>query len=324
MTETSAAKPASALLAPPLEEFATGFLRTAIHPNGDGCLWVRRAGADRPRPLAAPGPAVRAAIGALRLEELRLVLPEAVGDSLRYPVPGPLAVARLCVGSDPRATPGLVSSALSGTGRALRRLHAGVPVSLAASGPPGPARLAAWMDLGSGPRAATPFHTVVRRQFGAARWDRVRGWCEELAAGGPDDVFLHGAPSLGSVIVGREPGGGCLLTGEDVARGPADFDFGWLLGEFAEWKMTLRRGTPGQVMEPRDYHDALSGLARAYGAPADPAWTGRAAALRVLTHAHDFAAYMGWHPELLEYAVKTAELIDDEGAQALPGPLSVV
>ncbi|MFD3719348.1 hypothetical protein [Streptomyces sp. NPDC058674] len=310
--------------APAVEEFATGFLRTAIHPHGPEYVWIRRPGADRPTPLGPPSAPVRAALTALRPERLRLALPDAVGDALHYRVPGPVSAAKLCVGRDPRLTPDLVAGALSGTGAALRRLHTAVPASLAAAGPPGPARLAAWMNDGHGPRAATTFHSVVRRQLGTARWNRAQDWCQSLATDLTGGVFLHGAPSLGSVIVGREADGGCLLAGEDVARGPADFDFGWLLGEFVEWRMALLRRTPGLDLDPGDFHAALAALARAYGAPADPVAAGRAAVLRVFTHAHDFSAYMGWHPELLEYAVKIAELVDDEGAQALPEVLAQV
>ncbi|MET9424347.1 hypothetical protein ABZY06_27060 [Streptomyces sp. NPDC006540] len=312
------------ITAPPVEEFATGFLRTAVHEGDHGYVWIRRPGADRPSPLTPPGQPVRDAIRALRLPDLRLALPEVVADALHYRVPGPVAVAKLCVGSDPRLTPQLVTSALSGTGAALRLLHSAVPGSRATSGPAGPARLAAWMLRGRGPRAATAFHTVVRRQLGSGRWSQVQDWCASLATDLTDGVFLHGAPSLGSVIAGSRPGEGCLLIGEDVARGPADFDLGWLLGEFAEWRMTLLRRTPGLVMDPRDYHAALTGLCRAYGAPDEPATVGRAAVLRIFTHAHDFAAYMGWHPELTEYASTIAELIDEDGAQTLPGPLSIL
>jgi len=308
---------------PPEEEFATGFLRTAVHADDPGYAWVRRPGADRPAPLTPPSAPVRSAIRSLEPTNPFLALPEVVGDALLYRVPGPVAVAKLCVGSDPRLTPGGVASAMARTGHGLRLLHT-VDPSLATSGPPGPARLAAWMRHGRGPRAATAFHTVVRRRLGTARWSHLAGWCESLATDLADGVFLHGAPSLGSVIAGSRPGSGCLLTGEDVARGPADFDFGWLLGEFAEWRMTLLRGTPGLVMDPRDYHAALGGLCQAYGVPADRVAAGRAAALRIFTHAHDFAAYMGWHSELLEYASSIAELIDEDGAQALPGSLSVL
>ncbi|MFJ8072855.1 hypothetical protein ACIQ7Q_02630 [Streptomyces sp. NPDC096176] len=307
----------------PVEEFATGFLRTAVHADDHGYVWVRRPGADRPAPLTPPSPPVRDAIRSLEPERPFLALPEAVGDALYYRVRGAVAVAKLCVGSDPRLTPDRVTPAMVGTGHALRRLHTADP-SLVTSGPPGPARLAAWMRGGRGPRAATAFHTVARRRLGTARWSRVEGWCASLATDLADGVPLHGAPSLGSVIAGDVQGSGCLLTGEDVARGPADFDFGWLLGEFAEWRMTILRRSPGLIMDPRDYHAALGGLCQAYGAPADPVAAGRAAVLRVFTHAHDFAAYMGWHAELLEYASSVAELIDEDGAQALSGPLSVL
>ncbi|CCK28874.1 hypothetical protein BN159_4495 [Streptomyces davaonensis JCM 4913] len=308
----------------PVEEFETGFQRTAVYRVGGGCVIVRRAGVDRPTPLAASQEAV-AALGALRTRDVRLVLPVAVGDALYYRVPGTGVAAKLSVPGDHATSPVHAAAALRGTGAVLRQLHAEVPVTLARTGPPGPARLAAWLRSApesAGPRAAGALHSVALRLLGSGRWSRVLGWCEELADRRAGDVFLHGAASLGSVVVGPEAPHGWLMIGEESARGPADHDLGWLLGEFVEWRMTLGRPVPpGAVpMDPEVYGTTRAGLLRGYGPPTDPVAAGRSAVLRVLTHAHDFAAYMGWHPELLEYLAVIAELIDDEGARALSAP----
>ncbi|MFJ5557828.1 hypothetical protein ACIQCD_10470 [Streptomyces sp. NPDC093250] len=309
---------------PPLEQFATGFQRTSVHRADNGYLLVRRAGAQRPTPLAPPAPEASTALRALRATEARLVLPVAVGDALHYRVPGTGLAAKLSVPGDCAISSAHAAAAVHGTGAVLRRLHDTIPVSVASAGPPGPARLAAWMrsDRPLGPRAAGVLHTTALRRLGSERWNRVLGWCEELAADDARDVFLHGAPSLGAIVVGPRPPHGWLMTGEDLARGPADHDLGWLLGEFVEWQMTLRRPLPAWIppMNPEVYEAVRAALLRGYGPPDDPVAAGRAAVLRVFTHAHDFAAYMGWHDELLEYTTKIAELIDDEGCCALPPP----
>ncbi|MDX3668222.1 aminoglycoside phosphotransferase family protein [Streptomyces europaeiscabiei] len=310
---------------PPVEQFATGFQRTSVHRVDNGYVLVRRPGSHRPTPLKLPPSEALAALRALRTAEVRLVLPEAVDDSLHYLVPGTGVAAKLSVPGACNIPNAHVASALHGTGVALRRLHAEIPVSAGRAGPPGPARLAAWLRSDrppAGPGAAGALHSVTLRQLGSERWSRVLAWCEELAVGHARDVFLHGAPSLGSIVVGPQFPHGWLMIGEDLARGPADHDLGWLLGEFVEWRMTLRRPLPAQVppMDPEAYEAARAALLQGYGTLSDPVAAGRAAVLRVFTHAHDFAAYMGWHDELFEYTAKIAELIDDEGACAISAP----
>jgi hypothetical protein len=83
--------------------------------------------------------------------------------------------------------------------------------------------------------------------------------------------------------------------------------------------MTLARPLPAPLppMDPEMYEAARTALSEGYGPPDDPVAVGRSAVLRVFTHAHDFAAYMGWHPELLEYLARIAEMVDDDGACAL-------
>ncbi|MFC4465300.1 hypothetical protein ACFPH6_12245 [Streptomyces xiangluensis] len=309
----------------PVEQFATGFQRTSVHRVDHGYVLVRRPGSHRPTPLEPPHPEALAALRALRTAEMRLVLPVAVDDALHYRVPGTGVAAKLSVPGDCGIPNAHVASALHGTGAALRQLHAEVPVSVARAGPPGPARLAAWLQSErppAGPGAAGALHSVALRRLGSERWRRVLDWCEELAAGHARDVFLHGAPSLGSIVVSPQFPHGWLMIGEDLARGPADHDLGWLLGEFVEWRMTLHRPVPAQVppMDPEAYEAAHAALLKGYGPLSDPVAAGRAAVLRVFTHAHDFAAYMGWHEELFEYTAKIAELIDDEGTRAITVP----
>ncbi|MBA0053571.1 hypothetical protein E0L36_22635 [Streptomyces sp. AJS327] len=356
---------------PPVVEFATGFQTTAVYRTDLGYTHVRGPGEDRPTPLSVPDAPVRSALAALAGDGLRLALPEARDGVLHYRATGRYNAARLSVEVDSGLDPAHGVGAVRGLGRTLRRLHTHVPVSLVASGPPGPARLAAWMRSGTGPRGAARLHTIASRYLGSDRWDRVLHWCARLESGAqrPDgDVFLHGGPGLGAVVVGTGPEDGTLFVGEEVSRGPAGFDLGWTLGEFVEWRATIDRpGGPG--LDPEIHASALTALLDGYTAHPDgerssqptvaggqfansatqqgaltdsPSAPGefeagavgaaafgraglpeqtevtRGAALRIFTHAHDFAAYMGWHTELLDFVAQVIELVDAEAAGAPP------
>ncbi|MFR0358363.1 hypothetical protein [Streptomyces sediminimaris] len=306
--------------------FATGYQRTAVHRLPDGTFrWVRGAGADRPVPLAGPGPRARRLLAAPRSAGIRLALPEEIPGALRYTVHGAESAARLLWSELPPARRDRLTGALHGTGRLLRALHdtpgrGERPAEVAGrTGPPGPARLAAWMDTGAGPRAAARLHGLLRARFGPRRWAVLRSWCAGLAEPAPGDVLLHGAAGTGSVIVAEERSGpaadSALLTGEDLAPGPPAFDVGWLLGEFLELRMTAAR--KGATPRP-PLTELPAALLDGYGG-ADPVTAGRAAVLRIATHAHDFAAYMGWHPELGLYADALPAYVDGEGTAALNG-----
>jgi hypothetical protein len=126
--------------------------------------------------------------------------------------------------------------------------------------------------------------------------------------------LLHGAPSLGLIVPSVSPGNCALLSGEDLARGPAAFDLGWLLGELAEMRATNVRGIGGL---PDDRSGPLArALLDGYGPPGDSVTTGRAATVRVFTHAHDYAAFVGWHDHVTDYLDIIADLIDEDGSSA--------
>ncbi|MGV2917610.1 phosphotransferase [Streptomyces alfalfae] len=262
--------------------------------------------------------AVHNALRQLRPPGIKLALPTPVGGTLHYhALPGAETVAKASVEPGCTLSPVNVAAALLGAGEALRLLHATMPTTDVGRRIPGPTRLAAWMRDGQGPRSAPALHPIMLRYLGGARWDRALAWCAALDEPSPGEVFLHGAPSLGSIVVGRKPSRAALLMGEDITRGPADFDLGWLLGEFVEWRMVLDHPVRGRRMDQELYRATVAALLDGYGPQDDPQTAGRAAVLRLLTHVHDFAAYVGWHPELLDYVAKIAELIDCEGASAL-------
>ncbi|WP_349345454.1 hypothetical protein [Streptomyces rapamycinicus] len=111
---------------------------------------------------------------------------------------------------------------------------------------------------------------------------------------------------------------GALLIGEELARGPAEYDVGWLLGELAELRL-LALARTGDDQSVSACEEAARHLLRGYGGDhLDPVPLGRVAALRVLTHAHDYAAYVAWTAELSDYLDVIAALLDAEGAPAVP------
>lgn len=299
-----------------VEEFGTGFLHTAISREAGAYCWERRPGPDRLAQLGRPTTEVRAALAGLVRMGSELALPKVVGNARKYAVPGRVTAAKVILSPGGTAHREHLEHAVDGVGQVLAALAHEVPARLASASPSGPARLAAWMERGAGPAAAGQLYEAFRRRLGVARWRRVQAWCQAIGTPSDDDVFLHGAPSLGSVVLGEDGHSWCLLIGEECARGPQGFDVGWLLGEFAEVKMVLGHAN-GAAMPMADYDEIRNSLLHAHGPVANATLAGRAAVLRVFTHAHDFAAYMGWHPELHAYGEKIAELIDDEGADAL-------
>ncbi|MFJ9839093.1 hypothetical protein ACIRYZ_01255 [Kitasatospora sp. NPDC101155] len=302
-----------------VQEFGTGFLRTTVQRTERGYLWIRRAGPRRGSALVGPSDEIRTAITALATGEVALALPRAAAaGALGYEVAGRIPLVQMALAADAEADHLALVPVLRGLGEALRRLHSEVDPVLAAPGPPGPARLATWMDRGSGSGAARELHAFMRRRLGAARWQRVRTWCEELAGGAASDVFLHGAPSSGTTVLGEGGRRPALLTGEDHARGPRGFDVGWLMGELAELRIFRSHavnGTPESVAGDR----LPAALLQGYGTlPGGGEVVGRAAVLRMFTHAHDFASYVRWDAELEHYGDALTSLIDEGGMTLVP------
>ncbi|MEV7774462.1 hypothetical protein [Kitasatospora sp. NPDC086791] len=296
----------------PVERFATGFLRTEVYRSVAEFHWSRRPGVLRAAALGAPGDPVRAALRTVT-GGLPPVLPEVRGEERRYRVPARTTAAALLLHPVATTRTEALVRGLTEAGRTLARMHAlTVPGPLPRTGPPGPARLDAWLGTGHGPGAAPRLYGSLRDVLGPGRWEAVRGWCADLTGGASGDVLLHGAPGLGSVVLDGRTGAGALLTGEEVSRGPAGFDLGWILGEFTEFG--LLREHFGVGSDPDRLAAVRQALLDGYGPLPDARTVRRASVLRVFTHAHDFAAYMGWDDQLLFYGRQVAQLVDAESA----------
>ncbi|MES5818204.1 hypothetical protein [Streptomyces sp. RG80] len=322
-----------------LMAYGTAFHGTRIHRRGASYEWVRHPGPLRREPFTPVTPEVRAAVEALRTGAARLTLGTPDGPARRYPVSGLNPLGTLLLTGPDDETRVAMDRLLHATGRALHTLHTGVPdTDGAARGPAGVGRLAVWLRGGQGPQHAPRLFETVRERLGAERCERVLAWCAETGPDHPDAVFLHGGVSLGALIPDPAPDPdtgpptgaarlgvtGTLLIGEDLARGPAEYDVGWLLGELAEFRL-LPQGSPAPDAADRLLESGRRFLT-GYG-PSRLSLTavGRVATLRILTHAHDFAAYVGWHDQLPVYADLVADLLDSDGAAALPDlPVHVI
>jgi hypothetical protein len=92
-----------------------------------------------------------------------------------------------------------------------------------------------------------------------------------------------------------------------VAVGPPEYDVAWLLGELRE--LRLLHFTAEEQRAACGV--AETALLDGYGtAGLDFPALRRLTAVRVATHAHDYAAYVGWTDQLVRYADAVALLVD--------------
>ncbi|GAA0913022.1 hypothetical protein GCM10009558_100590 [Virgisporangium aurantiacum] len=289
-----------------IRRFGTGYLPTTVLDAGGGqYVWIRRPGPDRTT-IDRPGDALRATIAGLP----GLAVPEpdaewAGPDAVVYRVGGQSSVAAALLAEAATAQTIDVAAILRDTAATLSALHhRAAPATERLPAPPGPVRLLAWLRSGTGSRSAARLHGHANAVLGHRRITTAIDWCADLMAG---DTLLHGAPGTG-VLVPDGSGPALLLTGEDLSRGPVEADLGWLVGELVEHRETRHRP---------DFDDLVAAFLGGCRSDVDGARVGRAAALRYLTHTHDFAAYVGWHDELLTSLRTLAGVLDDAGRGAL-------
>lgn len=283
-----------------LAERSTGFVHLTVHEELAGFRWSQTPGPDRPAPVRVAGPALLRLLPDTSATGAAWVGPERRGATLEFLVGGPVSLLGAA------ATPGGLAVArrgLAATGRALRMVHdVRVPRGTAAHPPAGPHRLAAWLGDGRGPRAAARLRTALGLRFGPDRLDTLGDWARAALAGGR--VLVHGGPSLGQIVPCRG-GPTAVLGGEGPTAGEPALDLGWLLGELTE----IGRGGTRPWVAPLG-----RALLAGYGPAAEHlVWPAacRFAAVRMATHLHDFAAYVGWDDDLPARLDLLATLVDD-------------
>ncbi|BDM67178.1 hypothetical protein HEK616_06650 [Streptomyces nigrescens] len=277
-TERATAEPPSSE-----DEFGTGLLHTSIHalPTG-GRRWRREPGPAAPAPFSpADGEKYRLLAGIGDLDGARPALGTPDGPARLYDVQGDVSAAHLLLHEGPSAK---LAKPLHDLGRVLRAIHDLTPPAAPRAGTSrGLARLDAWLaGRATMPRAACA-QGQLRRSLGEERWARVLNWHMRTVAD-PDTVLAHGAAGLGSLVVDRASGGIDLLTGEDVCRAPWYVDLGWVVGELVElqWQVGGDKGT---------WQSLTDALFEGYGRDLGSRWK-EIAALRILLHVHDIAAYL--------------------------------
>ncbi|MEU9121549.1 hypothetical protein AB0C96_17110 [Streptomyces sp. NPDC048506] len=184
--------------------------------------------------------------------------------------------------------------------------------------PPGPARLLAWLDSGRAPRAGAGFHHRLRAQLGPARWEKLRDFTHHLLHPRPTDRtgVVHGWFSLGRIIVADPPDAtprACVLSGFEATWGRPELDLACLIGELAEYRKAAERAGADWPVPDTLQHTFLTH----YGTGWEAGTLAAGAVVRIATHAHDFAAYIGWGAQLHGYVPMLTDLLDTDGAASL-------
>ncbi|AIA06987.1 flavoprotein [Streptomyces noursei] len=267
----------------PDAEFGTGLLRTSVHElSTSGHRWRREPGPLAPKPFqAAEGEVYQLLQGIGELGDARLATGTPDGPARLYDVRGDVSAAHVLLRRGPTAE---LAKPVRDLGRLLRAVHDLEPPAGWRAGPSrGLARLDDWLaGRAASPRAACA-QGQVRRSLGEARWAQVLAWHSRTVT---DTVttFAHGAAGLGALVIDRDSGGIDLLIGEDVCMTPWYVDLGWVVGELVElqWQVGGDKGA---------WQSLTDALFEGYGRDLGQRWK-EIAALRILLHVHDIAAYL--------------------------------
>lgn len=148
-------------------------------------------------------------------------------------------------------------------------------------------------------------HDRLIARLGPTRVDEIIGWVDDM----PDGHLVHGRAGLAATVVSETAAPAALLTGDEIACGPVDFDMAWVLGELLVAEHMVRYAPAEDEVRQKDLINACrDSFLIAYGPGRDLVTAGRTTTLRVLLELHDFAAYQD--RQLDELAVQAAELVD--------------
>lgn len=305
-----------------LNEFTTGFQATRVTALPHGRIhWRHTPGTNHEGSYPPVRPAFLHRLQAASDQHIRFAAPSVAQPAeCSWEVDGRHNFAELLRPEEDDPT-GQLHEIIGHLGLRLRALHDQTPSADPPADyppPPGPARLMAWLDGGRAPRAGAGFHHRLRAQVGPARWEKLRAFTDHLLHPRPADrvTVVHGWFSLGRVVVADSPGViplACVLSGLDASHGRPETDLACLVGELAEYrKVAERMGLSWPVL------DTLQDTFLAhYGAGWDLDTLRAGAVVRIATHAHDFASYVGWGAQLHGYIPMLTDILDTDGASAL-------
>ncbi|TDT23072.1 hypothetical protein EV562_12027 [Streptomyces sp. BK208] len=304
---------------PEIAVYGTGLQTTRLTrcPQG-GVHWQHTRGRNHP----APYPRIPAGFAARALQAsddtLRFATPlHADGHSATWHTTGTRSAARVLLDQDGSGPP--LAPLLASLGARLKILHTPGPTPPpdAYALPPGLARLRPWLAQGRGTRAGAGFHYRLRTQLGTERLSKLRDFTETLLQPTAQDTVLHGWLTLGNIIPPHTPGPrtpATVLSGTEAAHGRPEADLASIVGEIEEFRRTAElSGHPDPALG-----DLTTAFLHHYGPGYDPGVLAAGAVVRIATHAHDFANYVGWHPSLHTYIPMLADLLDSDGTTCLP------
>ncbi|MFD9725787.1 hypothetical protein [Streptomyces sp. NPDC059072] len=302
-----------------ISTYGTGLQTTRITRRPDGTIrWHHSRGHNHTVPYPpVPDDFVARARDASD-ERLRFATPtEADASRSTWDTAGRRSAARfLLTDDDPDHH---LHGILGHLGARLAVLHAARPAPPRAAYPPaaGPARLRTWLDQGRGTRAGPGFHYQLRSRIGPARFAKLRAYTEALLEPTEHDTVLHGWLTLGSIVPPDQPGSDrptVVLSGVEAAFGRPEADLSSIVGEIEEFRRTAELSGTARPFLRRLTTTFLD----RYGPGYDRSLVAAGAVVRVATHAHDFANYVGWHASLHTYVPMLADLLDRDGNTALP------
>lgn len=300
----------------------TGYLdievrsRMAGSPDADRFRWTFAPGIERRDPLRSAPVDLRLAVSELPETDCRVSMGWVDGDRRHHLAPGRGSLAShltLLHGNSAGAglhgaqvrTSDLVRTA-GGLGAALRQLHSIDPIhATGLAAPSGPLRLARWLRSGEGPWSAEFMHDRLLSLLGTGRADEIIGWVEEM----PQERVVHGRAGLSAVVVPESAAAPALLTGDEIAYGPEDFDLSWVLGELLVQDHLTDYLEPAAAARQREVvSQCRDAFLVAYGPARDIVTAGRTTTLRVLVELHDAAAFQD--RQLTDLAAQVPELVD--------------
>ncbi|MEU9103133.1 hypothetical protein AB0D54_01975 [Streptomyces xanthophaeus] len=287
----------------PSRSFGTPKLRTRIDPADGAFLWhrTRMYASTCAPPDGVPGIWLRA----LRRS----------GNTFTYKIAAAASAAELIVTGASRETRphGALCASLAEAGDAVRERAAAKPAAGSAPPPLGSVQISRWIASATGPGASRDLHGRLLASIGSKRMGELRAWADSIAREHPAHIALHGELSLAAVFPQRD-GSTAILYGESIARGPVEYDAGWLLGELAELSdVSMRNGNTA-------YAEKIGCHARSFLKPLLPVLDretlGRCIVLRRLMHVIDYASFFGMG-SLDSYIEEMPELVDSSGSHTL-------
>ncbi|MFI5782541.1 hypothetical protein [Nocardia sp. NPDC051570] len=315
MTVSHANDTENAEAAQVIETFSSGYQLTEIARTPDGTVrWTRRPGLNRTDRYPPPHPDFRRRAASVSDTDFAFHTPtHSTADHAAWSVPGARTLAAHMLAGT--REPQLLHTDLLAAGRGLARLHR-LPVEPSLAGvypePRWPRRFLDWLRSGQAPRAGAAWHFKLRRHLGPRRWQTLLDMTDRMLHQQRTPVVLHGWPSTGSLVLADDPTAFpriAVLSGLEVALGAAEVDLACLLGELVEFRYYAQNA--GNAVHVAGVDAAVTALLDGYGPAVDRSAVATGAVVRVATHAHDFAAYVGWHTALDTYAAIITELLDD-------------